>query len=230
MPIQHDIHRILRVRGPDAASFLQGQLTADITQLTPHTAALSAHCNREGRMVSLFHIFLHAENYYLRMPDSLLPIALAALKKYAVFSKVSLEIIAANDLPIPDLPYSHFPALYPATSGKFLPHEFQLQDTHAISFDKGCYTGQEIIARMHYRGKPKRSLYQVNMTVADQLAPGTSLYYQAEGQCLLGGTVLDVIDQQRYWLHCHEVHAKHDHLFLESNPAVYAQFIRNHAL
>jgi folate-binding protein YgfZ len=227
---KHDIHRILRVTGPDAASFLQGQLTADIMQLTPHTAALSAHCNREGRMVSLFHIFLHAENYYLHMPDSLLPIALAALKKYAVFSKVSLEIIAVNDLSIPDLPYSHFPALYPATSGKFLPHEFQLQDTHAISFDKGCYTGQEIIARMHYRGKPKRSLYQVNINVADQLAPGTSLYYQAAGQYLPGGTVLDFIDKQQYWLHCHEVHAKPAHLFLESNPDIHAQFTGDHSI
>ena len=43
----------------------------------------------------------------------------------------------------------------------FVPHMLNYQATGAISFDKGCYTGQEIVARTQYRGKAKRALYRV---------------------------------------------------------------------
>jgi len=38
---------------------------------------------------------------------------------------------------------------------KFLPHDIDLPNLGGVSFEKGCYTGQEIVARMHYRGNPK---------------------------------------------------------------------------
>lgn len=38
---------------------------------------------------------------------------------------------------------------------KFLPHDINLPGLGGVSYDKGCYTGQEIVARMHYRGNPK---------------------------------------------------------------------------
>ena len=38
---------------------------------------------------------------------------------------------------------------------KFLPHDLSLPSLGAVSFNKGCYTGQEIVARMEYRGTPK---------------------------------------------------------------------------
>ncbi len=43
-------------------------------------------------------------------------------------------------------------------SEKFLPHYINLIDLKAVSFDKGCFVGQEVIARMHYRGKLKKQL------------------------------------------------------------------------
>src|SRR5690606_8509417 len=45
------------------------------------------------------------------------------------------------------------PTIYPATVDALLPHHVNLTQLQAISFDKGCYLGQEIIARMHYKGK-----------------------------------------------------------------------------
>ncbi|MFA5959172.1 MAG: folate-binding protein YgfZ [Tatlockia sp.] len=48
--------------------------------------------------------------------------------------------------------------IYPETRGLFLPHRLDLQLSNHLSFDKGCYKGQEIIARMHYRSKTKHSL------------------------------------------------------------------------
>ncbi len=47
------------------------------------------------------------------------------------------------------------PLLTAATAGLFRPHELHLPTLGAVSFSKGCYPGQEIVARMQYRGKAK---------------------------------------------------------------------------
>jgi folate-binding Fe-S cluster repair protein YgfZ len=44
----------------------------------------------------------------------------------------------------------------------------------AIAFDKGCYTGQEVIARAHYRGKVKRRMQRFRTREPHKLAPGDS--------------------------------------------------------
>lgn len=51
------------------------------------------------------------------------------------------------------------PWLNDATTEEFLPQELNLDQIGALSFDKGCYPGQEIIARVRYRGQVKRRLY-----------------------------------------------------------------------
>lgn len=45
------------------------------------------------------------------------------------------------------------------TAGMFIPQMLNYQATGQISFSKGCYTGQEVVARLHYRGKVKRPMY-----------------------------------------------------------------------
>src|SRR5690606_25599850 len=52
----------------------------------------------------------------------------------------------------------HFP-FTPGDSELFTPQELHLDRAGYVSFSKGCYTGQEIVARMHYRGKAKRQLF-----------------------------------------------------------------------
>lgn len=51
------------------------------------------------------------------------------------------------------------PWLGTATSEEFIPQMLNLDRLHGISFNKGCYTGQEVVARTHYLGKAKRALY-----------------------------------------------------------------------
>jgi folate-binding protein YgfZ len=51
------------------------------------------------------------------------------------------------------------PWLTTATSEEFIPQMLNLDQLGGISFDKGCYTGQEIVARTHYLGKAKRALF-----------------------------------------------------------------------
>lgn len=55
------------------------------------------------------------------------------------------------------------------TSGLFIPQMLNLQAIGGISFTKGCYTGQEVIARMKYLGKLKRRMYRVAQPTASDL-------------------------------------------------------------
>ena len=59
-----------------------------------------------------------------------------------------------------------WPWLPPTTIGKFLPPSLSLHRLEAVALDKGCYPGQEIVARLHYRGGNKRHLYSVELSQA----------------------------------------------------------------
>ncbi|MDQ0705468.1 folate-binding protein YgfZ [Pseudomonas sp. W3I7] len=64
----------------------------------------------------------------------------------------------------------------PQTRELFIPQMLNLQAVGAVSFKKGCYTGQEIVARMQYLGKLKRRLYRLNLDAAQLPEPGTPLF------------------------------------------------------
>lgn len=58
---------------------------------------------------------------------------------------------------------SAWPEIYPATRDQFLPQSLNLESLGALSFKKGCFPGQEIIARVHYRGRLKQQLYRASV-------------------------------------------------------------------
>ena len=58
----------------------------------------------------------------------------------------------------------------------FIPQMINLQAVGGVSFKKGCYTGQEIVARMQYLGKLKRHLYRLSLTGNEVPSPGTPLF------------------------------------------------------
>ena len=66
------------------------------------------------------------------------------------------------------------PEVYTATSGEFVAQMLNLDVLDAIAFDKGCYTGQEVIARAHYRGRVKRRLQRFGSAIPLMLAPGAA--------------------------------------------------------
>lgn len=68
-----------------------------------------------------------------------------------------------------------------ATSGEFVPQMLNYDLSGHISFNKGCYTGQEVVARLHYRGKPKRRAYIADFHGAAP-APGTELFLEDQAQ------------------------------------------------
>src|SRR5205814_3051995 len=78
--------------------------------------------------------------------------------------------------------FSLMPAIYPETSGKFFTHDLDLMRLGAISLKKGCYTGQEIIARMHYRGKSKTELLKI--TRRETLSKGQEFVHSGK-KCIM---------------------------------------------
>lgn len=222
---------LLKISGKGAPKLLQGQLTCDIEQLSDKQGVFGAHCNPQGRVISLFHLFQVDQDYFLLLPPSLSAAASAALKKFAPFYQCSIEagsheffVMGAQDnttvfdaaasysypgsrrkiyllkaAPAKALATYHdwhyldlmegIPAIYPETSGLFLPHDLNLTQLEAVSFSKGCYTGQEIIARMHYRGKPKNHLYRG--AAKQKLTPCTEIITDGTA----AGTVVDCSEQ-----------------------------------
>lgn len=221
---------IITMQGEESEKYLQGQVTADIAELTNNHWSLAAHCDAKGKMwatyfvakqshsdltllttkeaaskslpeLSKFSVFSQTEiiekpellSFYIHGPK-----ALAALKKQLpsidddeslsntfvnsetiqvikltdtrfiaiVASTAASEFI--RDLEIALIHENAFfyhetlaarPYLYQATSSLYVPQMLNLQALQAISFTKGCYIGQETVARMRYLGKNKRATY-----------------------------------------------------------------------
>lgn len=61
------------------------------------------------------------------------------------------------------------------TSDRFLPQMLDYHRTGAVSFTKGCYTGQEVVTRTQHRGKLKRHLYRLRIITERPPAPGTEI-------------------------------------------------------
>jgi hypothetical protein len=217
----HDL-ALLIIEGSDACTFLQGQLTADVSTMDTGDAVFAAHCDAKGRMHANAVLYCQSNTrYLLQMPAANIDIATKALAKYAVFSKVELSSwvdthaafgarqdtktadtkILVSDVII-DIPATGYCVHWidlrnkkaeqlndsinflsnaqwqtalidagiafvtPATSGEFIPQMFNLDAINGINFSKGCYTGQEIIARMKYRGQVKRRCYQFSANAA----------------------------------------------------------------
>lgn len=70
------------------------------------------------------------------------------------------------------------------TYDAFIPQMFNYQMTPAISFKKGCYTGQEIVARMHYLGKIKRHMRHFTTQHFGDIAAGDAVFTQEKEQSI----------------------------------------------
>ncbi len=67
------------------------------------------------------------------------------------------------------------PWLTQETAERFLPQMLNLDLIGALDYQKGCYPGQEIIARLHYRGELKSKLYLITCILKDMPEPGASI-------------------------------------------------------
>jgi folate-binding protein YgfZ len=85
--------------------------------------------------------------------------------------------------------------VYPESYELFTPQELNYQLVNGINFRKGCYTGQEIVARLHYRGKLKRHMYRFEYKNDQIPPPGTTIINSLSGQNA-GTVVMAALNQQ----------------------------------
>ena len=252
------------ISGPDSEKYLQGQITADVSHLTDAQHLLAAHCDAKGKMWSNLRVFRREGGFAWIERRSLRDAQLTELKKYAVFSKVT---IAANDdlvllgvagfqaraalaplfAALPDaatpvvsegatnlLWFEHpgerfllvtdvdtanrvtdalrgeaqfnnsqqwlalnieagLPVIDSANSGQFIPQATTLQALGGISFKKGCYTGQEMVARAKFRGANKRALWTLSGTASRVPEAGEDLELKMGDNWRRTGTVLAAV-------------------------------------
>lgn len=90
------------------------------------------------------------------------------------------------------------PEISPAIQGDYVPQMLNLQMIDGISFSKGCYIGQETVARMHYRGLNKRAMFVLRAPSPISAKAGDSLERQIGTGWRNAGTIvsIQVIEQQ----------------------------------
>jgi folate-binding protein YgfZ len=169
---------IYKVQGDNALNFLQGQITNDVLNIEDNKTIPALLCNAQGRILMMLRVLQQQGQVYVIFRQDLENIFQNSLSKVAALSRVKLlrctdlhayyknDFILSNSRLSPTHSYQdwqinrikkHEFDIYPSTSGLFLPQDLELEQDW-ISFSKGCYRGQEIIARMHYLGKSKYHL------------------------------------------------------------------------
>jgi folate-binding protein YgfZ len=252
---------LVTLNGPDTVKYLQGQVTADIEALAANQHVLCGHCDAKGKMWSNLRLFHRGEGFAYLERRSVLDSQLAEIKKYAVFSKLTIaadneavllgvagfQARAAltgifNSLPDAEHPVvqdgettllhftlpaerfllvttaaiaeqlvarlheqaelndsqqwltldieAGYPVIDAANSGQLIPQATNLQALEGISFSKGCYTGQEMVARAKFRGANKRALYWLEGKAGRVPQPAEDLELQLGENWRRTGTVL----------------------------------------
>jgi len=235
---------LIKFSGQDAESFLQGQTTCNVKELTNINSTFAALCNPKGRVITLFHLYKQDDSYLMLLTNELAENIIKRLKMFVFRSKVKIENISPQHViiarvahsadPCEDASFftraltfnttsniqyliatqeqrqlleqdsSHqletdltewnhalisacIPNISTVTTEKFIPQMLNLELLAGISFNKGCYTGQEVIARLHYKGQVKKRLFyfQSEQTFED----GEELYIEGDENSI--GTVID---------------------------------------
>jgi folate-binding protein YgfZ len=225
---------VMRFSGPDAAAFLQGQVSNDTRRLSAGAPLLAAYSTPQGRVAALLHLLPHSSGILALLPREIVLPTLERLRKFVLRAKVQLEDLSdhfavlglradaieaaaphgGGPLALPESAQRYLeddgigiarpgadprrcwavgdagdfekrglktqtadagadrdwrledvraglPQIYAATREMFVAQMLNLDRIDGISFTKGCFTGQEIIARTQHLGRIKRRLFRL---------------------------------------------------------------------
>ena len=230
---------LLRFRGPDARSFLQGYLTNDTGTLRGDQLQPTALCNLKGRVVVNGWCWaVDDTDVRLLIHGSVTERLAAFLRPYLMFAKTELEDETPNHLLfgllsdssdiardldglgmgrrqivlcdstddaaalsdhlswidesqwLASLIEDGIPLVTAATSETFLPQMLNLDASGAVSFSKGCYLGQEVVARAQHRGEVKRRLHRLTWSGEQALSAGQEI---TDGRGRAVGIVINAV-------------------------------------
>ncbi len=260
-PIITDLSKqaLIQVTGEDSFSFLQGQFSNDLKDVSNEKAQLTSYCSPQGKVLAIITIFKIDNSYLLSFDESLKETILKRLTMFKMMAKVELKEVSEEliqigyagefadldmqrdlSIKIKELhqsaklnleeikditiikipgPYHKYilfgeinqiqkvwqilkangeaigtinwtlldiiagqPTINQNTSDKFIAQFINLDKLDAINFKKGCYPGQEVIARMHYRGKATKRMLRIHTSIKLQLQANDEIKLQDENQ------------------------------------------------
>ncbi len=263
-------HATLEFDGPDARSFLQGQLTIDVVGLAPDDVQIGGYCTPKGRLLAVFLVWSYAAGLRLLVPRVLAPSLQKRLSTYVLRAKVAVRDVtadwqawglcgaaaaaplAAAGIPVPDEPGkcaardvdehllrltagptctdrlillvrsdsaaryapalrafarvgtglwwwaqidAGVPAVLADTQERFVPQAINLEVLGGVNFRKGCYPGQEVVARSQYLGKLRR---RMALAHAAELGPAADIFHDGSNEAV-GRIVLAASAPQGGW-------------------------------
>lgn len=242
---------VVSVKGADAVSFLQSQLTNDVARLAPDRVQLSGYCTPKGRLLGTFHQWRIDDSVFLRMPREVIGSIVKRLSMFVLRAKAKVTdvsdawsayallgegtpLLTQAGLALPDTPWTSalsdearvdrmlptpdgaprflitlpsnskllessaaaqtssnlwwlseieaaVPTIFAATQEKFVPQMINFEVLGGVDFKKGCYPGQEIVARSQYLGKLKRRMNIAHVDATDVEA-AADIYHSGAAQ------------------------------------------------
>jgi len=248
---------VLRFHGPDAATFLQGQVTHDTSLLADGRTLLAACNTPQGRVIALLRLRQTEDAVYALLPADLVEQVAGRLRRFVLRAKVDVQVAADLQVAwVGSQPFSEtlavesydatrtvsaipqsgtteivsfdyapgrqavaapgmalramtglsltkslpgieqewwaadiaagLPQVFRASSEAWVPQMLNLDLLDGISFTKGCYTGQEIVARTQNLGRIKRRTMRYRAPAGPAIAP-------LAGLALDGAKVAEVV-------------------------------------
>lgn len=199
---------LIKLSGNDALTYLQGQVSCDVTDVRHNVWVHGTHNDAKGKLLANFYLWQQDQALMLLLEKTAIAASLTALQKFAVFSNVEIADVSADYELSGKLTEAHehnlsvtenavltiaanisqeihvSPVMQNATSStespdlalwraaeilngrpwlpasaqfEYVAQQLNLQALAAINFRKGCYIGQETVARTHYLGRNKRA-------------------------------------------------------------------------
>jgi folate-binding protein YgfZ len=190
----------VRVAGPDAEDYLQRMVSNDVAALADGEACEALLLTPKARIIAPLRVVRRGRDDFLLLSEpELADVVRTQLLRTRFAAKVDVEpeeheawLVVGGDEVIDERPpgeeasdeelerwriESGIPRWGRELDDRVLPAEAGLERTH-ISFTKGCYPGQEPIARQHYRGKVNRRLRVLD--VDGDVAPGDELTHDGK--------------------------------------------------
>jgi tRNA-modifying protein YgfZ len=172
------------VTGADARSFLQGQLSQDLAVVDRDGHAWSWLLQPTGKVAALLLVSKVAdESYALDVDAGFGTVVLARLNRFKLRVKVDLALTEAAGKAYSGTKAERIEAVWPAMGSELvvdetIPNAAGIND-RTVSFTKGCYTGQELVARVDSRGDhtPFRLRH---LTSSAALVPGAVLTHDGK--------------------------------------------------
>ena len=166
--------------GVDAQKFLQGQVTVHVERLMENQTRYTAICDLKGRIhFGLWLKKINSESFEIITTQDQSEEFAKHIKKFGAFSKMKLEAVGSVFPTVVDI-HTEFSAaetdiqawqlqaiktgqawICQASEHKFQPQELRLHQREGVHYDKGCYLGQEIVARLWFKAKPKHWLHLI---------------------------------------------------------------------